>query len=182
MVVGQPPSLADRLKVWWLTRLDSDTVRDWVGPYCSAWLIWAVLATFVFPPVPTIEPIMGHVAYLLWVGVAIPANLMPIIGLKMRHGGSSIQNMSNRLLFRDWMGLILQATGHAVAHVLLVMFQISAWIAAYTYQGPSAYAGMTIFCASMLIPWTFGVVFLCAQCLRKIQIGQQLDELARGTT
>ncbi|MGA5467190.1 hypothetical protein [Mycobacterium sp. NPDC050041] len=164
-----------RLKAWWLNRLDNDSVRAWVPPYCAVWLIWALLATVWLPPVPTIEPVMGHVAYLLWVWIAIPANLAPIAGLWMRHGGSAIADMSNQLLFRDWMGLILQATGHAVCFVLLLLFQVSAWLAIANYTGPSTYAGMTLFSAVMLTPWTVGVLLLCAQCVRKIQRGMQLE-------
>jgi hypothetical protein len=173
---GGTVTLTDRLKVWWLNKLDNDSVRQWVPPYCAAWLTWALLATFWLPAVPTIEPIMGHLAYVLWVWLAIPGNLFPTIGLWMRHGGSAVGDMSNRLLFRDWMGLILQATGHAACHVLLVMFQISAWVAVANYTGPSAYAGMTLFCAIMLTPWTFGVLLLCAQCVRKIQRGLKFEQ------
>lgn len=174
--VGPPATLADRLKLWWLTRLDNDSVRAWVPPYCAVWLTWALLALTVFPPVPTIEPTMGPVAYLLWVWIAIPANLAPIAGLWMRHGGAAIKDMSTQLLFRDWMGLIFQATGHAVCFVLMVVFQVSAWLAVSHYTGPNAYAGMTLFCAVMLLPWTGGVALLCAQCIRKIQRGFQLEE------
>jgi hypothetical protein len=170
-------SLADRLKLWWLNRLDSDSVRDFIAPYCSAWLAWAILATFWFPPISTISESMGLTTYYLWVWAAIPANLAPIIGLWMRHGGAAIAEMSNRLLFRDWMGLIFQATGHATCFILLVLFEVSAWTGAYAYDGPLLYAGMTIFAGMMLIPWTCAVALLCAQCIRKIQIGMRLDRL-----
>lgn len=171
-------SLTDRLKLWWLETLDTDSVRKWVPPYCTIWLTWAILATLVFPPVPTIHESMGPAAYWVWVVVAIPANLAPMVGLKMRHGGSAIQDMSDRLLFRDWMGLILQATGHAVCHVLMLMFEIAAWIAVWNYDGPNAYAGLTIFTASLLLAWTGGTAILCAQCVRKIQRGLRIEREA----
>jgi hypothetical protein len=99
-----------------------------------------------------------------------------MIGLRMRHGGSTVADMSNQLLFRDWMGLIFQATGHAVCFVLMVMFQVAAWLAVKNYDGPNTYAGLTIFCASMLLAWTGGTAILCAQCIRKIQKGLTLAE------
>lgn len=173
--VGPPHTLADRIKIWWLDRLDNDSVRQWVPPYCSAWLLWALLATILFPPVATISEAMGESSYYLWVWLSIPANMFPIIGLWMRHGGSAIVDMSNRLLFRDWMGLVFQVAGHAVCFILMVLFQVSAWVAAFNYTGPSAYAGMTIFAAMMLLPWTFGTLLLCAQCVRKIQRGQEIE-------
>lgn len=170
--------ITHRLKVWWRRKLDSDSVRDWVSPYCTIWLTWAVLALIVFPPIKTISGTMGVTGYYVWVVIAIPANLAPLVGLRMRHGGSAIQTMSNRLLFQDWMGLGLQATGHFVCHVLMLMFQVSAWSAALSYDGEAEYAGMTIFAATMLIPWTGGTLFLCAQCVRKIQRGLQIERQA----
>ena len=169
-----------RIRHWWITRLDNDSVRAWVPPYCSAWLTWALFALIVFPPVSTISKTMGADGYEWWVLVSVPANLAPIAGLRMRHGGSAIQDMSDRLLFRDWMGLIFQGTGHAVCCVLMIMFQISAWAAAWTYEGPADYAGMTIFAASMLLPWTGGTALLAAQCVRKIQRGWEIEQKSRA--
>lgn len=167
------------LKAWWLETLDTDSVRKWVPPYCSIWLVLALLQTFLFPPVPSLYEQMGPVAYWLWVWIAIPANLAPMVGLWMRHGGSDIKDMPKGLLFRDWMGLVLQATGHAVCHVLLLMFEVSAWIAVWNYDGPNTYAGLTIWAAGMLLAWTGGTAMLCAQCIRKIQRGLRLEEKAR---
>lgn len=175
VLAGRPATLVDRLRHWLIDALEADSVRRWVTPYCTIWLTWALLAIAVFPPVATISESMGAGAYWAWVIVAVPANIAPMVGLKMRHGGSTVQDMSDRLLFRDWMGLVLQATGHAVCHILLVMFEIAAWIAVWRYNGPNAYAGLTIFTASMLLAWTGGTALLCAQCVRKIQRGVQRE-------
>lgn len=172
--------ITGRLKVWWLKRLDEDSVRQWVPGYCSAWLTWAVLATVWLPEVPTIESVMNHAAYVAWVWCAIPGNLAPIIGMWMRDGDSSLQDMNTRLLLRDWMGLVLQAGGHIWCHALLVMFQVSAWVVVFTYAGSGLYAGMTVFCAIMLMPWTLGVLLLFAQSVRKIQRGKQMELEARS--
>lgn len=172
---GQHARLADRIKLWWLHVLDEDSVRFWVSPYCAVYLSWALFATFLLPPVTTIHQTMGPAAYWIWVWMAIPANALPIAGLLMRHGGSAIQTMSTRLLFRDWMGLVTQAMGHIWCHALLVMFQIGAWIAVWTYSGPQPYAGLTVFCGVMLLPWTFGTFVLFAQTIRKIQRGIELE-------
>lgn len=163
------------LKGWLIETLDNDSVRKWVPPYCAVWLSWSVLALAYFPPIGTISETMSVPGYYMWVAIAIPANLAPIVGLWMRHGGSAIRDMSNQLLFRDWMGLGFQATGHITCHVLMLMFQVSAWGAAWTYSGPSQYAGMTIFAATMLLPWTGGTLLLFAQCLRKVQRGLEIE-------
>lgn len=172
------PPFVDRLRLWWRDTLDEDSVRKWVAPYCVIWLAWATLALFVFPPVPSIHEELGAVVYWFWVGAAIPANLLPIIGLRMRHGGSALKNMSTPLLFMDWMGLVAQAVGHLVCHLLLVLFEVTAWVVAFTYKGPNAYAGLTIFCATMLLAWTGGTLVLFAQCMRKIQRGRELEREA----
>lgn len=172
--------MGDRLKAWWIDKLDSDSVRSWVPDYCATWLTWAVLATFWLPPISTIHEAMGSAAYTAWVWLSIPANVMPIVGLKIRHGGSSVQAMATPLLAADWAGLFLQAAGHALAHVLLVMFEISVVITVFTYHGPALYAGMTVFCGVMLSPWMRGTLLLCAQCLRKWQKGLQLEREALG--
>lgn len=179
MIYDGRPVLASRLKAWWIEKLDNDSVRPWVPMYYYPWLAWALLATFWLPPVNIIEEGMGSVVYMFWVVLAIPGTLGPIMGLRMRHGGSAVQAMSVLLLLRDWMGLIFQAGGHAVSCVLLLMFEIAAWIGAWNYEGPQAYAGLTIFAAVMLIPWTSGTAMLCAQCLRKIQRGLQIERRAR---
>jgi hypothetical protein len=169
--------VTSRLRAWWLRKLDSDSVREFVPHYNAAWLTWAVLATFVLPAVPTVSQSMGISGYWVWTWLAIPANALPIIGLRMRHGGSAIQDMSTRLLIRDWFGLFFQAAGHALACFLLVMFEISAVITALTYSGPNVYAGLTVFAAFMLWPWTEATFILCAQSLRKVQRGRQLELL-----
>lgn len=163
------------LKAWFMHRLDEDSVRQWIAPYCAVWITWAILAIFKLPPVSLIEDAMGHSVYVAWLWIAIYANGSVIAGLWMRHGGSAIANMSTPLLLRDWMGLFSQASGHIMCSGLLLMFEVSAIIGARDYDGPNLYAGVTIFCAFMLLPWTLGTAFLCAQCLRKVQKGLQLE-------
>lgn len=176
MIPGGRPLLADRLRAWWFDKLDNDSVRPWVPMYYIPWLCWAILATFWLPPVEIIEKGMGDVVYMIWVWLAIPATFGPIAGLKMRHGGSSLQSISKLLLLRDWMGLWFQASGHALSCILLIMLEISAWVGVYNYSGPSSYAGFTVFAAVMLLPWTSGTAMLCLQCLRKMQKGLALEK------
>lgn len=170
----QPPLIA-LIKAWWLRKLDSDSVREFVPHYNAAWLCWALLATVFLPAVPTVSQAMGVDAYWMWTWLAIPANALPIIGLRMRHGGSSIADMSARLLRRDWWGLGFQAGGHALAFMLLVMFEISCVVTIFTYDGPNVYAGLTVFAMFMLWPWTEGSLILACQALRKVQKGKAIE-------
>lgn len=166
--------LIARLKAWWLRKLDSDSVREFVPHYNAAYLTWAVLALLFLPAVPTVSRAMGTDAYWVWTALAVPANALPIIGLKMRRGGQAIADMSHRLLRVDWWGLSFQAGGHALAFMLLVMFEISAAITVFTYDGPATYAGLTVFAAIMLFPWMEGSLLLTCQTLRKVQKGKAI--------
>lgn len=158
--------------------IESDSVRPFISLYYTPWLAWAILATFWFPPVSIIQESMGHAGYVGWVWATIPATLVPMIGLAMRHGGSSVEDMTTPLLVRDWFGLFLQWGGHACACVLLVLFEISAVMGALNYEGPSPYAGMTIFVAFLLSAYTLGTGLLSVQCLRKIWKAEELKRKA----
>jgi len=155
--------------------LENDSVRPFVSLYYIPWLVWAILAVFWFPPVTLIESAMGHQVYVLWVWVTIPGTIAPMVGLALRRGGSSVAAMTRPLLFQDWMGLVMQATGHAVMCVLLVLFEISAVTGALDYKVTQGlYAGMTILCAFLLSSYMFGTALLSMQCLRKMWKGEQL--------
>lgn len=159
--------------------VENDSVRPFVSLYYAPWLTWAVFATFWFPPVTIIETAMGHQVYVLWVWTTIPGTLAPMIGLAIRHGGSSVEEMTRPLLFQDWMGLVMQATGHAVMCVLLVLFEISAVTGALdSIETRGVYAGMTILVAFLLASYMIGTALLSMQCLRKMWKGEQLRLVA----
>jgi hypothetical protein len=155
--------------------LENDSVRPFVSMYYAPWLVWAILATFWFPPVTLIQTAMGAQVYTLWVWVTIPGTIAPMVGLALRHGGSSVANMTTPLLFQDWMGLVMQATGHAASCVLLILLEYSLVQGAVHYwDDQGTYAGVTILFAFLLSAYMFGTGWLAAQCLRKIQKGEQL--------
>lgn len=159
--------------------VENDSVRNFIPLYYLPWLVWAAFATFLFPPVSILQEAMGHVWYVAWVWITIPGAIGPLLGLAMRHGGSDIDDMSQPLLFRDWMGLVLQGTGHAVMCVLLVLFEISAVSGAVDYwQHQGLYAGMTILVAFLLSSYMFGTFILSLQAIRKIHKGEQLKRNA----
>lgn len=155
--------------------VEDDSVRRFIPIYYTPWLVWAIFATFLFPPVGILETAMGHLVYVAWVWITIPGAAIPMIGLVMRHGGADIHKMTTPLLLRDWMGLVMQATGHAVMCVLLILFEYSAAIGAVNYMATQGgYAGMTILVAFLLSSYMFGTALLSMQCLRKMWKGEQL--------
>lgn len=156
--------------------LENDSVRPFIPLYYAPWLTWAILATFWLPPVSIIQTAMGPGVYTLWMWVTIPGTLAPMIGLAMRHGGSTTADITRPLLFADWMGLILQATGHAVMCTLLVLLEIAAISGAIDYKrGQGLYAGMTILVCFLLSSYMIGTAWLSASCLRKLWKGEQLN-------
>lgn len=170
--------MPDRRRGFWdrfWELLENDSVRPFVSMYYAPWLVWAILATFWFPPVSIIQTAMGHQVYVLWVWVTIPGTIAPMVGLALRHGGSSVAGMTRPLLFQDWMGLVMQATGHAVMCVLLVLFEISAVTGALdSITNKGVWAGMTILVAFLLSSYMLGTALLSMQCLRKMWKGEQL--------
>lgn len=173
--------MSDRTRGIWARfweLIENDSVRPFISMYYMPWLVWAVLATFWFPPVSIIETAMGHQVYVAWVWVTIPGTLAPMVGMALRHGGSPYAAIATPLLFADWMGLVMQATGHAVMCVLLVLFEYSAIVGVLDYmKDQGLYAGMTILVAFLLSSYMLGTGLLSAQCLRKMWKGEQL---ARG--
>jgi hypothetical protein len=169
----------DRARGFWAQfweLLEDDSVRRFVPVYYAPWLTWAIFATFWFPPVGIIQEAMGHTVYTLWVWITIPGTLAPMIGLVLRHGGSSFADMTKPLLLQDWMGLVMQATGHAVMCVMLVLLEYSAIVGAIDYMTTQGlYAGMTILVAFLLSSYMIGTFWLSMQCLRKLWKGEQLQ-------
>jgi hypothetical protein len=158
-----------------LTLLDNDSVRPFVPMYYVPWLTWAILATFWFPPVSVLETGMGHSVYVLWVWLTIPFTLAPMIGLLMRHGGTTYDEIKTPLLLSDWMGLFMQAAGHACMSVLLFLFEYAAVKGALEIMSTDPEtAGLILFVAFVLSSYVLGTALLSMQCLRKVHKGEQL--------
>lgn len=158
--------------------LENDSVRPYITMYYVPWLTWAILATLWFPPVTIIASPMGHAVYVAWVWMTIPGTLAPMTGLMLQAGGKPVAQMSTPLLFRDWLGLVMQAGGHACMCILLLLFEISAARGAMEYMAAEGvYAGLTIFVVFILSPYVLATGLLSLQCLRKMWIGEQLKRL-----
>src|ERR1700754_3904479 len=93
--------------------VDSDSVRPFIWLYYIPLLLWGIYAVGWAEPIPTLQPIIGGWIYEVWEWMPIPGTLACMVGLGIRHGGTAVSQMSAPLLFRDWLGLWLQATSHA---------------------------------------------------------------------
>lgn len=159
-------------------RIESNSVRHLIPVFYTPWLLWAILATFWLPPVTIIQQAMGHSTYVFWLWLTIPGTLAPMVGLWLRDGGTDIEDMNSPILRKDWWGLALQWGGHSCMAVLLLLFEISAVKGALAYDGPSSYAGMTIFAAFVLSSYNFGLFMLALQILFKLIRAEELKKFS----
>lgn len=151
--------------------IDSDSVRVFIPFYYLFLLIASLyLGLFAYPIDLIVRP-MGQLVYNAWVWLQLPATTMALGGLWLRHGGSAVADISNRLLFRDWMGLWMQLGGHACMCLVLTTFVLTAIVGAVWGQpiyGPIGY-----------IAFVIGTFVLSLQCARKLRRGFQIERDGR---
>lgn len=162
------------MRFWQL--VDEDSVRPFIWLYYIPWLLWSMLTVAgLMPSVGALEDAMGGAVYQAWLLLTIPGTLFPMIGLALRHGGSSVAQISTPLLFADRLGLAMQTGGHACMCFLLTLFEYSAWSAALVLlPNQPGVAGLIMFCATILMAYVLGTVLLTLQCLRKFHKGSKL--------
>lgn len=153
-------------KFWAL--LDSDSVRPFIFLYYIPLLLWGVYAILWADHIPFLDPILRGWLYTLWVWVPVPGTLSAMVGLALRHGDTSILDIRSPLLRRDFLGLCLQASGHASMFLVLLAFEVG------TVTG--AYWGQPVLSAFALSSYVMGTAILTMQCLRKLWRGEQLKK------
>jgi hypothetical protein len=149
--------------------LDSETVRLFVWPFYMGLFAFGVYAECWLNPVNALSAAMGSGHYELWVWTQITATLAVMIGLAVRHGGKPVAEMSSRLLWVDWMGLILQIGGHICMFWVLLDFEIYA-----TRTINWTHDVVRIYAVFALAPYVLGCLFLALQVGRKIWHGEKL--------
>jgi hypothetical protein len=152
--------------------LDSETVRLFVWPYYVALLIWGVYGTFFAAPSVLVEPVMGHLAYNLWIWMNIGGTSFVLIGLILRHGGKPIAEMNTPQLFTDYLGLWMQFGGHVCMGLVLFTYEYAGIVGAYWGQ-----AAFTLF---IIPPYVGGCMLLSLQTARKLWHAEKLHRLTNG--
>lgn len=157
-----------------LKLLDSETVRLFVWPFYLVLLAFGVFAEVYLNKDNALSVAMGPSHYNLWVWTQITATLAVMIGLAMRHGGKPVAEMSDRLLWVDWMGLFMQLGGHICMFWVLLDFEI------YT-GGTIDWRSdvIRIYAVFALAAYVLGCLFLAAQVGRKIWHGEKLHRRTR---
>lgn len=164
--------MSDRIRSAWARfwdLLDSDSVRPFIPAYYFPLFLWGIYGTFVAHPIALIVDQMGPLVYNVWLWLQIPATVVAMAGLALRHGGSSLAEMSNPLLFRDWLGLWMQFGGHACMHLVLLTFVITGVAGAYW--------GQPVFSVFAISSYVVGTAVLALQCARKLWRGFQLQAI-----
>jgi hypothetical protein len=157
----------------WLRRLlASDSVRDYVRPYYIPFLIWGVYGSFYAYPIQIIVDVVGRDGYDLWVWAPIPATIVAMTGLALRHGGSPAEQIGGGMLKRDYVGLYMQIGGHLCMHIVLWVYVITGFIGS-TW-------GQPVISVILLTAYIFGTGLLAAQCCYKVHRGHQLQRRNDG--
>ena len=152
------------LQFWNL--VDSDSVRPFIWLYYIPLMLWGVYATFVADPIPMLLSAMGPMLYEVWSITPILGTGAAMLGLWLRHGGSSFIDIHPPLLRRDWLGLWLQLGGHLSMCMVLLALEVS-FIS-------EAYWGQPIISAFALSSYCIGTFLLSLQCGRKLWRGELL--------
>lgn len=150
------------MKGWWAkfwVLMDSESVLPFVWIYYIALLLWGIYATIWAQPINVVDQIMGHTVYNAWVWIQIPATLSVMTGLALRQDKAVAHEMSDRQLFRDYMGLWMQVGGHSCMFFVLLTFEIAA--VAGGHWGDGAFSIFAI------APYVLGCLFLMLQTGRK---------------
>jgi hypothetical protein len=162
-------------KFWEL--VDSDSVRPFIWLYYIPLLAFSAVAVVV-AVILSLAAIQPDTLGVLWIWVQIPATTSAMIGLSLRHGGTPVDEMSNPLLFRDWMGLFMQFGGHACMAVVLLAFELVA--GSVVALGPTGVPGgalvwwIILFAMFAISSYVIGCALLSLQVARKIKRGRDL--------
>lgn len=147
-----------------LALIDSDSVRPFIWLYYLPFLLWGFYGTFAAEPIALIVKQMGQIAYDVWVVAPIPATIICLFGLWMRHGGSPAEKITHNMLRRDYLGLWMQFGGHTCMAMVLAVFEITGIAGAYW--------GQPVISVFLISSYSFGVFILALQCLRKLWRGR----------
>lgn len=145
--------------------LVSDSVRNFVWLYYIFFLMWGIYGSFFAHPIGLIVEPMGQLAYNLWVWAPIPATLVSLGGLALRHGGSPADEIRGPLLRADFLGLWMQVGGHTCMFIVLLVFEVTGIIGAYW--------GQPVISIFLLGAYTIGVAVLAFQCMYKLYRGRR---------
>lgn len=154
-----------RFRDWIITRLASDSVRDFIWFYYFPLFLWGWYGTFIAEPIVLVYSMMGSTVYLMWVSVPILSTTLALYGLYLRHGGSPAEQIDHKLLRRDWLGLCLQVAGHGLSFWMFLVYEVTGFIGMYW--------GQPVISLFALSSYTIGTFLLTLQCLYKLNLGRQ---------
>lgn len=145
----------------------NDSVRPFIWMYYLPLLSYGLFSV-VFPKATSImDGTLGAFGSRLWVAACITMTITAMIGLGLRHGGTPLTEMTTPLLRQDYLGLGMQATGHAAMSLVLVALEIAALRCPYVWY--------LVPCVFAISSYVFGCLVLCLVCVGKVRKGRQMQ-------
>lgn len=149
-----------------LSFIISDSVRNFIWIYYFAFFWWGFYGSVFAHPINLIVEPMGQFWYNVWVWTPIPATIIALGGLALRHGGSPADEITGPFQKRaDFLGLWMQVGGHVCMFIVLLVFEITGIAGMYW--------GQPVFSVFLLAPYCLGVAVLAFQCVYKLHRGRR---------
>jgi len=125
--------------------LDSEKVELFVWPYYGALMWWGFYGTFFDAPLGYVQEVMGQPFYDMWIWMHILGTAEVLVGLTIKN---------------KYLGLWLQLGGNFSMGMVLLAYEIAAWIT----WGEAAYSFAAI------APYVVGCLFLSLTVVRKLYL------------
>jgi hypothetical protein len=146
-------------------RSRTDSVRNFIWLYYLPFFLWGIYGSGFAYPIELIVNPMGHVVYDLWVWTPIPATVVALGGLVLRHGGSPADEITGPLLRADFLGLCMQLGGHVCMFIVLAVYEVTGIVGAYW--------GQPVISVFLISSYCVGVGVLAFQCGYKLRRGRR---------
>jgi len=170
-VAQRHPSFLAR---FWQTVDDNGIPPLWIGLYYGPLLAFSIFAAVTLPTIGA-HPVVAGLPILAWVWAQTGATTAAMGGLWLRRSTAPVADMNMWGLRRDWLGLCLQATGHAVMCTMLAEFEVAVIKFMGSLPIPSLIWWLLAFGVAAISPYVIGTFFLTLQCVYKIDKGRKLQ-------
>lgn len=158
---------------WFGRILDKNRVSPlWIVVYYIPLLAWGIFAAVWPEPISVVAPVMGQAFFVAWCWAHIPGTAIAMLGVGLRDNGNTPPELlSDAELSRDFLGLAMQAFGHAAMCLVLLAYEYSVVVSALagTSGRAAEYSGFA------LSAFVAGTAFLSMQAVRDAWKGEQLN-------
>lgn len=153
--------------------LDKNGVSPlWIVLYYIPLLAWGIFTAIWPEPISVVAPVMGQTFFVAWCWAHIPGTLVAMAGVGLRDNGNTPPRlMTDWALRRDFLGLMMQAAGHAAMCLVLLAYEYSVVVSAL--RGITGRA--TEYSGFALSAFVVGTWFLSVQAVHNYRKGSKLN-------